>query len=100
MTISGAISGLNNLLKADDMPSYYKPSIQKIIETVEMEQSNSDLKYYPRIQPKKVGHWVKTGGENLWRVPVYECSECHTWLAEDNLANFQYCFKCGVKMEE
>ena len=47
MTIGGAISELNNLLKADDIPSYYKPSIQKITETIELEQSNSDLKYYP-----------------------------------------------------
>ena len=42
MTISGAISDLNNLLKADDIPAYYKPSIQKIIETIALEQSNSD----------------------------------------------------------
>ena len=37
MTIGGAISDLNNLLKADDIPIYYKPSIKKIIETIEQE---------------------------------------------------------------
>ena len=38
MTIGGAISDLNNLLNADDIPFYYKPSIQKVIETIELEQ--------------------------------------------------------------
>ena len=37
MTIGGAISDLNNLLKADDIPIYYKPSIKKVIETIEQE---------------------------------------------------------------
>lgn len=37
MTIQGALSDLNNLLEADDIPFYYKPSIKKIIETIEQE---------------------------------------------------------------
>lgn len=37
MTIQGALSDLNNLLEADDIPVYYKPSIKKIIETIEQE---------------------------------------------------------------
>jgi len=37
MTIGGAISDLNNLLKAHDIPIYYKPSIKKVIETIEQE---------------------------------------------------------------
>ena len=37
MTIGGALSDLNNLLKADDIPFYYKPSIKKVIETIEQE---------------------------------------------------------------
>ena len=38
MTIEGALSELNNLLSADDIPIYYKPGIKKVIETIKMEQ--------------------------------------------------------------
>ena len=31
MTIQGAIADLNNLLNADDIPFYYKGSIEKVI---------------------------------------------------------------------
>lgn len=37
MTINGAITELQLLLKASDMPTYYKPCIKKIIETIQME---------------------------------------------------------------
>lgn len=37
MTIQGALADLNNLLKADDIPFYYKGSIEKVMETIEME---------------------------------------------------------------
>lgn len=37
MTIQGAITELQNLLKADDVPFYYKGGIEKVIETIEME---------------------------------------------------------------
>jgi len=37
MTIQGAIAELNNLIKADDIPVYYKPSLEKIKETIELE---------------------------------------------------------------
>jgi len=37
MTIGGAISELNNLLKAENIPFYYKPSIKKVIETIEQD---------------------------------------------------------------
>ena len=37
MTIQGAILELQNLLKADDVPFYYKGGIEKVIETIQME---------------------------------------------------------------
>lgn len=37
MTIRGALTDLKNLLNADDIPGYYKPSIKKVIETIEQE---------------------------------------------------------------
>lgn len=38
MTIGGALSDLNNLLNADDIPCYYKPSIKAVIDTIALEQ--------------------------------------------------------------
>ena len=37
MTLKGAIAELQLLLKANDMPIYYKPCIEKVIETIQME---------------------------------------------------------------
>ena len=37
MTLQGAITELRLLLKANDMPIYYKPCIEKVIETIQME---------------------------------------------------------------
>ena len=41
MTIGGALSDLNNLLKADDIPFYYKPSIKAVMDTIAL--SGGDL---------------------------------------------------------
>jgi len=38
MTIGGALSDLNNLLNADDIPFYYKPSIKAVMDTIALEQ--------------------------------------------------------------
>lgn len=42
MTIQGAISELQNLLGADDIPFYYKPAIEKVIETIVNELPSAD----------------------------------------------------------
>lgn len=39
MTILGVLNELNNLLKADDIPIYYKPSIKTIMDNVKLEQN-------------------------------------------------------------
>ena len=42
MTIQGAIAELQNLLGADDIPLYYKPTIEKVMETVVDELPSAD----------------------------------------------------------
>ena len=42
MTIQGAISELQNLINADDIPFYYKPAIEKVIETIVDELLSKD----------------------------------------------------------
>lgn len=39
MTIGGALSELDNLLKADDIPCYYKPSIKAVMDTIALSSS-------------------------------------------------------------
>jgi hypothetical protein len=38
MTIGGALSALNDLLNADDIPFYYKPSIKAVKDTIQCEK--------------------------------------------------------------
>ena len=40
MTIQGAIAELQYLLEVDDVPFYYKGSIEKVIETIQMEMAD------------------------------------------------------------
>ena len=46
MTIQGALNDLSNLINSSDIPMYYKPSLKKIKETIELE-----------MQPK-MGEWI------------------------------------------
>ena len=47
MTIGGALSELNNLLKADDIPVYYKPSIKAVMDTITLSISEKSNKWIP-----------------------------------------------------
>jgi len=47
MTIGGALSELNNLLKADNIPIYYKPSIKAIMDTIVLSNSENSNKWIP-----------------------------------------------------
>lgn len=38
MTIGGALSDLNDLLNADDIPFYYKPLIKAVMDTIRAER--------------------------------------------------------------
>ena len=43
MTIQGAIVELQTLINADDVPHYYNGGIEKVIETIQMELSTTDI---------------------------------------------------------
>ena len=43
MTIGGALSELNNLLKADDIPFYYKPAIKAVMDTISNDECEKDV---------------------------------------------------------
>ena len=82
MTLNGAIMELVMLSEHPMMPVIFKPSIQKIIETVsECEESE-----------RKTGRWIditKTGGDFVWK-----CSECGGLNLEDTY----FCPNCGADM--
>lgn len=127
MTIDGAISDLNNLLKADDIPIYYKPSIKKVIETIEQEPCEDavsreavmkilyaiknnpcnypedeaiySVEHLPPVTPKqRTGHWRHYEGMLI-------CSECGTEFYDDIMEYCgddvpKWCPDCGCRMFE
>lgn len=61
MTIGGALSDLDNLLKADDIPFYYKPSIKAVMDTIMLSSSENLNKWIPVSEklPSDCGYdWV------------------------------------------
>lgn len=85
MTIGGALSELNNLLKADDIPFYYKPLIKKVIETI--EQDAIEL---------RIGYWEWNQYDANPKIGNFHCSLCHSI----GRSYFDYCPYCGAKMSE
>ena len=82
MTIGGALSELDNLLKADDIPCYYKPSIKAVMDTIALEQE------------PKTGHWIPTYGN-------VKCSVCGRVKDSRDVGKAtHYCSKCGAMMVE
>lgn len=45
-------------------------------------------------EPVRHGHWVRNDNE------TYSCSECHSWIPEEQHHYAKYCLFCGAKMEE
>jgi hypothetical protein len=80
MTTGGALSELNNLLNADDIPCYYKPSIKAVMDTLALEQESSkpmveiDLysvikqKYIEREVLDKIRAEIKKSSHGKWYV--------------------------------
>ena len=76
MTYKGAIDEVKSLSQNSLMPAIFKPSLNKIAETLEMET----------IRPK--GHWLFYGR-------LLKCSNCGS-INDDML---DICPNCGAKME-
>jgi len=71
MTIGGALSELNNLLKADDIPVYYKPSIKAVIDTIALSSSEKPNKW---VGADVLNHWI--GAELLDKIRADIDSYC------------------------
>lgn len=109
MTIEGAIAQLQELIDNDEIPFWAKPSLQKVMETVEMEREQR----IEALQERKKGKWIAE--EIGLRRYATKCSECGTILHEgynfDNAQEYteyvdglpghydKFCHECGAKME-
>ena len=106
MTIGGALSELNNLLKANDIPFYYKPSIKAVIDTIELlsnkdyisrqqainkmqELEDEDIKAYGCEIPE--GFDGKRAIESLKALSpsiqpkIGQCKDCKHWKDSDGV---------------
>lgn len=90
MTLNGAIMELVMLSEHPMMPVIFKPSIQKIIETVsECEESE-----------RKTGRWIDAVLPNdNGGLPVQVCDQCNTFfpLAYTG-GGHNFCPNCGADM--
>ena len=67
MTLNGAIKQLHDLRCADDIPAYYKPVIDEIINVLLTDVC--EIRHGQWVPAR--GSWCTPGGD-----PVRECSEC------------------------
>ena len=92
MTMNGAITELIILRENSSMPDYFRPSLQKVIETL---KENS--------KPAVKGKWEERIVEDREKDPVglfrrrWYCSVCGEW---QTYGKTRYCSDCGAKMEE
>ena len=96
MTIEGAIVQLQELIDNNGIPFWAKPSLQKVMETVEMEREQ----YIEAQQERKTGKWISATTSKGWH-----CSECVNndpetgkWVEVFDF-RYPYCPNCGAKME-
>ena len=45
-------------------------------------------------EPVRHGHWVRNDNG------TYSCSECHSWIPNEQHYYARYCLFCGAKMNE
>ena len=93
MTKQGALNDLSNLINSSDIPMYYKPSLKKIKETIELE-----------MQPK-MGEWIEVEVCNCHA--TLKCSVCDRVIEptftygeysyDDIKEWYPYCH-CGCRM--
>lgn len=44
-------------------------------------------------EPARHGHWVRNDNS------TYSCSECHSWIPNEQHYYARYCLYCGAKMD-
>ena len=64
MTIEGAIVELQNLIDSEEIPFWAKPSLQKVLETVEAEREEHLWIPVTERLPEKNGRYLVTRGLN------------------------------------
>lgn len=87
MTLGGALYELNIMCNSPEIPIYFKPVIEKIIETIQMD-----------AQEVRHGEWIWDN-----RCGLYTCSECGALSPRENqdgeyIDRPAYCHECGAKM--
>ena len=45
-------------------------------------------------EPVRYGHWIENDNG------TYSCSECHSWIPNEQHHYARYCLHCGAKMDE
>lgn len=53
-------------------------------------------------ETEETAYWVKTEEENIWGLPIWECSNCRSRLAsaESELYHYKHCHGCGREMRK
>ena len=80
-------------------PQYTEAEIQKMQE---IEQAQLEKAYeLGKAEQQKTGHWEKVNTAREYNSDAYECSECKyiIWTYKDADRKWNYCPKCGAKME-
>ena len=65
MTIGGALSALNDLLNADDIPFYYKPAIKAVMDTIQAERCECEKDVLEIDLTALLDQLEKTGAGNI-----------------------------------
>ncbi len=96
MTIEGAIVDLQNLIDSDGIPFWAKPSLQKVMETVEAERERN-------IEERKTGKWIDDGQyADYHSEHGFHCSVCGGCIIDYVCQVYDenpHCKWCGAKME-
>lgn len=48
----------------------------------------------PVVDPTKHGKWERVSPSH-----IYECSVCHQFVVTDDIDVYEYCHRCGAKMD-
>lgn len=86
MTLQGAIQELYSMRSDENFTFYYKPVIDKVIETLEMD-----------AQEVRRGRWETeiTTNRDGTKSARYACSVCGVMALDE----WHYCPNCGARME-